>query len=395
MNKNTSSLPLLLLMATLAALAPLAIDAYLPAIPSIAGGFAAPIHDAEFSISLFLGGFCVGQLVGGPYSDHFGRRRGILTGLTLFAIGSAGAALSPSMEWFWAFRLLQAVGGGIVAVNPSAVVRDISVGEQSARYLSHIGLIMMLAPLLAPIMGAFILHLGGWQWIFLFLLVYCLLIALAISRRMPETRRVLEIPHQQPLFQRYGQVLSHPQAMGYLFSASLAMGAMFTFITASPSLYMDYFGISEAIYPLLFGANIIVMITANRLNVRLLSKHGPARLLWLGQACQLLAGSVLLTYVWLSSQPQLAAIVAMVMVCIGSQGLIMANATTGTIEFFPHNSGTATALLGASGFAAGSLTGSLVAALGDGTPIPMALVMLICYLVAPLLRMLLQRPHPL
>lgn len=377
-----------MLLAALTALAPLAIDAYLPAMPSMAIDFMSSIHDIELSLSLFLAGFSIGQLIGGPLSDHFGRRTTVLTGLTLFALGTLGIVLCSSLPSLLGFRCLQALGGGMAIVNSGAIIRDISSGRDSARNLSHMAFIMMIAPLLAPVIGATILHISSWHGIFVFLLIYTLIVGFLFYKNIPETK--VQHPHKISTVQRYLQVLKHRHALGYLFALCCAYGGMFAFITGSPSVYIGYFNISESIYPLFFGANIVFMLIANRLNVVLLRHFEPNQLLSLGQVIQLISGGVLLAYIIFSGAPELSLVVFMIMLFVGSQGFIVSNATSSTIEFFPHNSGTASALLGASGFATGALTGSLVGLFGDGTPFPMALIMTACIVAGISLRFIFQ-----
>jgi len=372
---------------------PLAIDAYLPAIPTIAGAFGASVHDVELTISIYLAGYATGQLVGGPFSDHFGRRCGIFTGLALFIAGTVGIILSTSIEMLWLFRVIQALGGGISVVNPGAIIRDIAQGAQSARYFAHMGLIMLMAPLVAPLLGVTILGFAGWQAIFIFLLAYAVAIGAALYRVVPETRLVPE--KKIATLRRYFMVLGNRYAMGYLLSTSCASGALFAFITASPSVYMGYFGVSETFYPFLFGANVLTLILLNRINVFLIRYQPVSRLISLGQCLQVLGGLTLFLHCWLSDQPILLVVVALVMMTLGAQSLIMSNSNASAIEFFPTNSGTAAALLGASGFIVGAFTGFLVALTSDGTPLAMASVMFGSALTGPVLRFVLQRKEPI
>jgi DHA1 family bicyclomycin/chloramphenicol resistance-like MFS transporter len=388
MNDNNIRLrSLILLLASLTAMTPLAIDAYLPAMPEMSAFFNVSIHDTELSLSLFLAGFAIGQIIGGPFSDHFGRRAATGSGISLFCLGTLGIIFSPSMEWVWAWRIVEAFGGGLAVVNSAAVIRDLSKGQESARHLSNMAVIMMLAPLLAPLIGMLLLHLSGWRLIFDFLLVYGLLIGSTLFFKLPETR--LKTEHRPSALRRYKMVLSHRCAVGFIFCQCFALGGMFAFITGSPSVYMGYFGISETVYPFLFGANVIAMMLFNRLNLRLLQRHRPQHILKVGQAGQLTAAVLLLAYIGLSQTPSLVVVIPLVIIYIGIMGLIVSNATSSTVEYFPTNSATATALLGAGGFATGAISGSLVGMLGDGTPWPMTLVMFICALLAPALRCLL------
>jgi DHA1 family bicyclomycin/chloramphenicol resistance-like MFS transporter len=384
---------LLFLLAGLTALAPLAIDAYLTAIPSMAISFGTSIHHVELSLSLFLAGFAIGQLIGGPLSDHFGRRLTVFVGLSIFAFGTLGIIFSSTLNGLLLFRIIEALGGGMAIVNSGAIIRDVSSGRDSARNLSQMALIMMMAPLLAPVIGMGLLHVTGWHGIFVFLLSYTVIITFFIYRNIPETRAKNE--HRPSAIQRYLEVLKHRQALGYVFALCFAYGGMFAFITGSPSVYMGFFNISETIYPLFFAANIVTMILANRVNVRLLRYCNPSYLLSLGQSIQLVTGVALLSYVSIVDAPLLAVVVGLVMLFVGSQSFIVSNATSSTIEFFPNNSGTASALLGASGFATGALSGSLVGLLGDGTPLPMALVMTGCIIMGISLRFFMQRLNKL
>jgi DHA1 family bicyclomycin/chloramphenicol resistance-like MFS transporter len=241
---------LLVLLASLTALAPLAIDAYLPAMPEMATGFGVSIHAIELSLSVFLAGFASGQLIGGPLSDYAGRRPTIFTGLVLFIIGTSLVIVASSVELLWAGRFIQAIGGGLAVVNSSAVIRDLSEGKTAARHMGNMMLIMLMAPLLAPMIGSALLHLNGWMLIFEFLLVYAIVIIGCLYVFLPETRKTHTL-HLSP-YQRYKSVLTNRLALSYIGSQCFAVAAMFASITASPTVFMEFFGISAAIFPLFF-----------------------------------------------------------------------------------------------------------------------------------------------
>lgn len=385
------SLPgLILMLAALTALAPLAIDAYLPALPVIRDSLNTTTHATELSLSLFLAGFAFGQILGGPLSDHFGRRRMIFIGIGLFVTGTLVIIISQQISWLWTGRVIQALGGGLAIVNAAAVIRDISSGRDSARYLSHMGVIIMIAPLLAPLIGMLILHASGWRVIFGFLLIYALTLGLLLFRKLPETRVIYA--DRPSALRRYWAVISHRQALGYIASQSLTYGALFTFITASPLVYMGFFDISETGYPFLFGINVLCIIAVNRLNVRLLRRFSPHQLLTTGQLGQCSCGLLLLGFVWLlPSVWLLPLVVIMVMLFIGFQGLIIANTIASTIELFPENSATASALLSASGFMTGAVAGGLVGSFGESSPLPMAMIMCGCAFSGLFIRLLVQQ----
>ena len=390
MHTTPSHIPgLIFILASLTGMAPLAIDAYLPAIPTIAASIGSNIHAVELSISIFLGGFGLGQLIGGPFSDHFGRRKATFTGLSIFFIGSLGICFIQSVEMLWLARFVQAIGGGIAVVNSNAIIRDMSSGRESARNLSNMALILMLAPLLAPVIGTLILKFSGWRAIFVFLLAYALLLITLFYFKMPETH----VRHSQKIsiIKRYWMVISHRQALAYVFSLASAQGALFAFITGSPSVYMEFFKLPETIYPIYFGVNILALIAANRINNRLLRKTSPHSLLTFGQLAQCVATAILFLYVILFNDLSSYIFAALMMLILSCHGFIMSNGMSSMIEFFPTNSATATALSGACGFTTGAVTGSLVGIFGDGTPLPMAVVLLGCALTGITLRTLLQR----
>ncbi len=385
------SLPgLILMLAALTALAPLAIDAYLPAMPVIRDALNTTTHATELSLSLFLAGFALGQIMGGPLSDHFGRRRMIFIGIALFIAGTLVIIFSEQISGLWTGRIIQALGGGLAIVNAAAVVRDISSGRDSARYLSHMGVIIMIAPLLAPLIGMLILHASGWRAIFVFLLGYALILGVLLFRKLPETRVIYA--DRPNALRRYWRVISHRQALGYIASQSLTYGALFTFITASPLVYMGFFGVSETWYPFLFGINVLCIIAVNRINVRLLRRFSPHQLLTTGQLGQCACGLILLGFVLLlPSQQLLNIVVIMIMLFIGFQGLIIANTIASTIELFPDNSATASALLSASGFMTGAVAGGLAGSFGEISPFPMVVIMCACAFSGLFIRLLIQQ----
>lgn len=381
------------MLAALVALGPLAIDAYLPAIPMMADDLGTSLHNIELTLSLFLLGFAGGQLIGGPLSDRHGRRLTITIGLSLFMLGSLATALGPTVEVLWVGRVLQAFGGGMGVVNTMAMVRDRYSGRESAQVLSKIVTILMIAPLAAPFIGSFLLLFSDWRAIFMFLFAYAALLLLVLRQQLPETRLAENINIIHPL-RRYLNVLKNRQALGFLCSVAMAHAAMFAFITGSPGVYMGHFNASEHLYPFLFGANILTLAVSNQLNVRLLRRYEPSQMLRIGQYLQLTIGTVMIVSVlWLPMN--LFTLVPMIMIFIGMQGFIVANGMSSATEYFPHSAATATALISASGFTAGAISGSIVGALSDGSPIAMIGIMAICPLLGITLRSLLQRnTHP-
>lgn len=386
------------LLAGLVALGPLAIDAYLPAMPIMATELATSLHNIELTLSVFLIGFAVGQLIGGPISDHFGRRLTILVGLSLFTFGSIFIALGNSIELLWLGRILQAFGGGMGVVNTMAVVRDRYSGKDSAKILSQIVTIMMAAPLLAPFIGAFFLWFSDWRSIFWFLAGYAVILLFLLRRYLPETRALADpnstaTAMKKPnALQRYAAVLRHRRALGFLFAVAFSNAGMFTFITSSPGVYMGYYGVSAAVYPLLFAANVLTLSLCNQINIRVLQHFEPAQVLRAGQQLQLAIGAFMVLSVWWFALP-IYWLVPQIMLFVGMQGFVVANGMSTVTDFFPTNSATATALVSASGFTMGALVGGVGALVSDGSPLGMVAIMSMCPLLGITCRQLLHRQN--
>lgn len=390
--KETSSAPYIRgfawLLAGLVALGPLAIDAYLPAMPVMATDLATSLHNIEITLSVFLIGFAVGQLIGGPISDHFGRRLTILVGLSLFIFGSVFIALGSSIELLWLGRVLQAFGGGMGVVNTMAVVRDRYSGKASAKILSQIVTIMMAAPLLAPFIGAFFLLVSDWRSIFWFLAVYAIVLLFLLRRFLPETRVIPtmqntagQLQAQKPsAIQRYWAVLKHRRALGFLFAVAFSNAGMFTFITTSPGVYMGYYGVGASVYPILFAVNVIALSICNQINIRVLQHFEPAQVLRAGQRIQFAIGTLMVISVAFFALP-IYLLVPQIMLFVGMQGFVVANGMSTVTDFFPSNSATASALVSSSGFTMGAIVGGLAALASDGSPFTMVAVMAMCPLL--------------
>jgi DHA1 family bicyclomycin/chloramphenicol resistance-like MFS transporter len=387
---------LAILLAMLTAVAPFAVDMYLPAMQAMALDLSTPIHYVEISISTFLFGFAIGQLIGGPASDRFGRKPMIALGLILFSITSLMLTQTESIDQLLFLRALQAIGGGMATVNSTAMIRDLFSGDEMAKVLSMVAIVMMSAPLIAPMLGAFVVKFFDWQAIFLCLSIYSISVMLLLLWRLPETNpretksknKAIQDKEIKPsLWQSYKRVLTHRQAMGYIVAISFALSGMFVFITSSAFTYLEYYSVSVQLFPFLFGANVLVMMLMNRINVWALNHYASANILTAGLLIQLTCGIALVIASY--TQADLYLIVALNMLFVGSLGLIAANATAGALNFFPDISGTATAVIGVTEFTLGAIVGIFWSYLHElqfiatqqHTLSPMAWVMASCALI--------------
>ena len=375
MQARISPRRLALLLGTLVALGPLAIGTYLPALLALSEHFAVPIHDVEISVSVYVLGVALGQWLGGPLSDHFGRKPVAYAGLLLFISSSLMIPFSADIQALYVLRFLQAVGGGASVVIAAASVRDHFTGQQAASVLTSIGLVMLIAPLVAPAVGVALLNLAGWQSIFFMLAGYGALLMLLVRFPLPT------VPPSQDsetlwhrLFHAYGRVLRNRPAMGFILANGLAFSALFVFITDAAFLYMDYFGISPEQFPLFFGANVVTMLGLNRLNVILLRRYASADIMRAGLILQALAGVALLVLT-LTDTLVLWAVVPLIMVTAGMVALVIPNGIASFLSLFDRDSGAATGLNGTLQFLLAGLIGTVLGAWHDGTPVPMTMLM--------------------
>ncbi|MDU9394747.1 Bcr/CflA family multidrug efflux MFS transporter [Pseudomonas japonica] len=377
---------LIVLLAALVAFAPLSIDTYLPSLPAIASDLGADAAHVQLTISLFLAGLCLGMLVYGPLSDRYGRRPLLLGGMGLYLLATVGCMFAGSVEQLVAWRFFQALGGAAASVLARAIVRDLFPLGEAAKVLSLMHLVTMLATLVAPLLGSLLMDLSGWRTVFLALLLFCAICLLASAWKISETHA----PEQRgeslgKVFLAYWQIARQPLALGYILCMGLAFGGMFAFITASPFVYMEYFGVSPRGYAWLFGLNIAGIIVMTLINARFVGRLGPLRMLALGASLAGVAALGLLA-AGLGGWGGLALIVAWVVLYVSVTGLLGANCVASLLALYPRQAGAAAGLAVACQFALGAGFSATVSALADGTPRPMCLTLavaglgcLLCY----------------
>lgn len=368
-----------LLLAAMSAIMPFSIDAYLPAVTDMAAALSVGEADIQTNLSLFLIGQSLGVLVGGAWSDWSGRRRVALSGLLLYCLASLGLVFLNNLEQFLLFRLVQAFGAGMVAVISGAVVRDLYEGRQAAQMFALIGVIMMAAPLLAPMIGWLMMQIGGWRAVFVFLLLYAAAVWLMQWRFLPHSRAA-----QQPagsafsiVAGRYRRVFGTPEALGFLFCQAFSFASMFVFLTESPYVYMTLYGMDKGMYASMFALNIITMTAFNRLTaLRLKRGSEPARILLLGIGVQFTANAALVILTQLTMLPTPAWIVVLVMLSVGAQGLITANTQACFMQYFPNEGGSANGVLLSSQALIAAAVGFATTRLHNGSAEIMPLMML-------------------
>lgn len=377
-----SALRLAILLGMTVALGPLALDTYLPAFPEIAAAFDVNLAAVGRTLSVYVLVLGAAQLVGGPLSDRYGRRGILLIGLSIFGVSSLMLAVADSLTDMLVWRVFQAIGGGWCAVSVPAIVRDRARGNEAARLFALIGLVMFIAPAMAPSIGSAILYLAEWHSIFLLLAGYALLLAAALHlflfRKLPTGKR--EATPLHTLATNYLTVLRNRTAMRFIAIQTLAFSVLMVFLTHASFIYQDWFGVSNRTFSMLFASNIVLMVGANLANRQLLLRYHSTRIL--RAAVTLQAGAVLVLVGCAVAGTSLWPFAAALILAAGTMGAIAPNNIANTLEFFPTLGGTAGALLGATQFSMAGLISALSTWLADGTLIPIVLLMAACTLTA-------------
>ncbi len=352
MRKSINHLYLIILISILSSVAPMGVDTYLPSIPEIAKYFDVNIHKVELSLSIFLIGFAIGQIFGGPISDRYGRRVGSIVGLLGYALFSFLIIFSSSIYELWIYRFLEAFFGGITVVNATAAVRDRFSGQEAAKVFSLIGMVRSLAPLLAPVFGAAIIHFFPWEGIFVFLTIYALIVAFFIYKDLPESFTYTK----QNIIESYKLVLTHKKAMKAMLVLAISFGAFFIIIAKTSYIYIEYFGIKTDYFPIFFGINFIILIAMIKVNVNLLKTYQAKNIAKYATLIQFCVGIIFLL---IHKDMNLILTVIIIASYMSMMAFIFGNCMSLAIEHFSKNAGVASGVIGVLQFGLGALISSV------------------------------------
>lgn len=378
-------LRIILILGWLSAFGPMAIDFYLPSFPKLAEVFATDVEHIQLTLASYFVGISLGQLLYGPLADRFGRRRPLLAGVALFTLASWACAHVTSLEALIVARLIQALGGCAGMVVSRAVVRDLCDALTSAKVFSKLMLVMGVAPILAPLLGGWLLGWSGWQAIFYGLTLFGMLCFVAVWLFLPETWPA-QLPRQplQGVLGRYARLCKDRQLLGYGLTGGVGMAGMFAYIAGSPYVFIELYGIAPKYYGWLFGANALGFVLTAQLNGWLLRRRGPAY--WLKRTVWVYCAAALtLLAVSLTRPAHLWPLLPPLFVCIASLSCILPNATACAMDGQGAQAGTASALLGALQFVVAAGASTLVSLLHDGSARPMAAVISLCGILVVML----------
>ncbi|MFJ5734927.1 multidrug effflux MFS transporter [Streptomyces microflavus] len=370
----------------LTALPPLSMDMYLPALPAVTDSLSAPAATIQLTLTACLAGMALGQLVVGPMSDRWGRRRPLLLGMVVYVIATAICALAPSAELLIGFRLLQGLAGAAGIVIARAVVRDLYDGVEMARFFSTLMLISGVAPIIAPLIGGQVMRFTDWRGIFVVLTGVGIVLTLVVWKWLHETL--------EPGSRHTGGVGEALRTMrglladrvftGYMVTGGLAFAVLFAYISASPFVVQEIYGASPQTFSLLFGLNSIGLIAVGQVNGKLLvGRISLDKVLGFGLAVIVLAAvALLLMTTGVFGEVGLVPVAAGLFVLMSAMGVAMPNTNAQALMRTKHAAGSASALLGTSSFLIGAIASPLVGIAGEDTAVPMAVVQVVCAVAA-------------
>ena len=372
--------PLLVLLALLSAFTPLSIDMYLPALPVIAVDLHGTAGDIQLTLSSFMIAFGVGQIFYGPAGDRFGRRPVILIGLAIYVVTSVGCAFAIEAGHLVGLRFLQGLAacGGVVLAR--TMVRDLAEKDQAARAMSLMMACTSIAPMLAPLIGGQILWFLGWRAIFWVLALIGFVALVLAYIRLPETLRP---EYRQPLvlsaiLKRFGELLRHRAFMGYAFTSSFMFAALLSFISGSPFVFIERYGVAPRSYGLIFGSMIIFMTIGSLLNAKFAPVFGADKILRYAVIVPGVTGPIAMVLGLIEARYGTIGMWPFFL-CFGPQiatiSLIGPNSMAMALQRYPHMAGTASSLMGVMQFGLGALFGAVVGQTFDGTIAPMTTAM--------------------
>ena len=381
----------IVVLGLLSTFGPISLDLYLPALPELADELASTPSAAQLTITACLIGLALGQLVAGPLSDRFGRRRPLLVGLVAYLLTSLACALAPSVEVLVALRLLQGLAGAAGLVIARAVARDLYEGRRLVLFFSRLTLISGLAPVVAPVLGGQLSRGMSWRGLFVVLAGFgaLLLVAGLLQRETlpPERRSVGGLSTTVRGF----RVLLHDRFfVGAALSAGLAGASMFAYISGSTFVLQRIHGLSAQGFSLAFGVNSVGIMAMSQLGARLSRRRPPARVLALGLGLNLLGATALAVTVLLDLG--LSFLLPSLFVMVSALGLVFPTATALAMTDYPQQAGTASSLLGLGQFVFGALVAPLVGIAGEETAVPLGVVALTVSTLATLAFLTLVRP---
>lgn len=367
---------LIAILGALTAIGPFSIDMYLPGFPSIAKTFHTSTAQVALSLSSFFIGISVGQLLYGPLLDRFGRKNPLYVGLALYIAASIGCFFSASIQMLIILRFIQAVGSCAAAVGSMAIVRDIFPVNQIAKVFALLILILGVSPMIAPTVGGYVSAEFGWRLIFVILAVIATLILLSVIFFLKESYQP-DLSYSlkpKPILLSFLSVLKHPQFYTYAICGAIGFSGLFAYLSASPFVFMDVYGISSKVYGWIFALLSIGFIGSSQFNNLLMKKYPSQKIVNVVLACMVFF-TLIFVVGSLNNWFNITGTIAIIFLTLCCVGILYPNTTALSLAPFSKNAGTASALLGAFQMAVGSFTSIIVSMFKTRSSLPMACIM--------------------
>ena len=382
-----------IVLGLLSAIGPFAIDMYLPALPAIAADLHASTAATQMTLMAFFVSLGVCQIVYGPVSDMVGRKPPLYFGIVVFALGSIGCGLAPSITWLIAFRFLQGLGAAAVMVIPRAVIRDLHTGVDATRLMSLVMLVFSVSPILAPLVGSGLIVPFGWRSVFVAVTVAALLSFLLVAFVLPETRPPEERIQVsiRSVLDGFGELFRDWRFLGLTFIGGFGMASFFAFLASSSFIYIGHFGLTPTQYSLSFSVNAIGFIGASQLSGYLAGRFGIARVVSVAVSCYA-AFSVALFAVIASGVDNLTVLIVMLFCAFAWLGLVIPSTMVLSLEEHGPIAGMASALGGTLQMVTGAVMIVVASAFFNGTSLPMVATIAVCAVAAFILTRLTLRP---
>lgn len=377
---------LILILGALATISPFSIDMYLPGFPAIAVDLDTTIDQVQLSLTAYLVGISIGQLLYGPLLDRFGRKNPLYAGLTIYVIASVGCAFTESVESLIIMRFLQAIGGCVGIVAAQALIRDLFPVNRIAQAFSLLILVIAVSPMIAPTAGAYVTAWWGWHSMFILLAIITMAIMASVFFFLPSGKAPDPSISLKPrdVLKNFYFVIKEPQFLIYTVAGGLATAAPFAYIAGSSDVFMNIYKMSEKQYGWIFAILAFSMIGSTQLNHILLKKYKSEQLIKVTLWYQSIIGVLLVVgtyYDWYG----LFSLIALMFVFLTGQGLTGPNTAALSLAPFPNHAGSASALMGSWRLGAGGIITALVSLFYNQTALPMVGMMSVCAVISLLL----------
>ncbi|HVZ13649.1 MAG TPA: multidrug effflux MFS transporter [Bauldia sp.] len=370
-----------IVLGLLTAVGPFAIDMYLPALPAIANDFHVSPAAAQGSILAFFLAIALGQIVYGPISDSYGRKRPLYFGLALYVVGTIACSLAPSIEWLIAARFIQGIGACAGGTIPSAIVRDLHTGHEAARLMSLIMLVFSVSPMLAPLTGSLVVQFGTWREIFLIIAVLGLASLAVGIFWLRETRPPGQrVPfHAGEIARNYLALFRDRHYLGVVFIGAFGVSSFFAYLAGSSFIYIDHFGLTPTQFSFAFSINAIAFIGMAQFAGYFGKRFGLPLVINVALAFYLLVTLILLVLILLGVD-NVFVFIGFLFVAFGSMGLVIPSTAPLALQEYGETAGTASALMGTLQLVVAAVVIGIVSAFSGA--LPMVVAMVACAVVA-------------